>query len=138
MNSFAKSKSRLFVILSCFFVLTLFIDQANLLDIVFGNNNDIDIEHPEEVENCHTLQTSLLNKINFANNKISRKSNLKLPLNIPHIIKRIITDEDSPSTETITTDVLELSQPYLLDHVDNYSFTKVSEEIYLRNGSLLI
>ena len=138
MNSFAKSSSRLFLLLSYFFVLTLFVDQANLLDIVFGNNNNIDIEHPEEVENCQNTHVAFLNRIDFAKNKISKKSNLDLPTNITHTNKRIITDEDSPSTETITIDILELSQPYFLDHVDNYSFTKVSEAIYLRNSSLLI
>ncbi|MHB8579523.1 MAG: hypothetical protein ACYDA4_06645 [Ignavibacteriaceae bacterium] len=138
MNSFAKSGSRLFIILSCFFVFTIFVDQANILDIVFGNNNNIDIEHPEEVEKCQDFQVAFLNKIDFAKNKISKKSNLKLPINVTHSDKRIITDEDSPSTETITIDTIELSQPYILDQFDNYSFTKVSEAIYLRNSSLLI
>ncbi|MHB1688260.1 MAG: hypothetical protein ACYCVH_12915 [Ignavibacteriaceae bacterium] len=138
MNSFAKSSSKLFILLSCFFILTLFVDQANLLDIVFGSNNDIDIEHPEEVENCQNLHTAFLNKNDFDKSIVSKKSHLNLPVNVSHVDKRIITDEDSPSTETINADVLILSQPYQLENIDNYSFTKVSKALYLRNSSLLI
>ncbi len=138
MNSFVKSSSKLFLVITCFFIFTLFVDQANLLDIFFGNNNSIDIEHPEEVEKCANESSAFLNKTNFSSNTISNKSKVKLPVGYSSFEKKIITDEDSPSTETVTVDVVVVEQSFHFDETDNYTFTAISELIYLRNSSFLI
>ncbi len=138
MNSFAKSGSRLFLLITCLFIFTLFVDQANILDVVFGNNNNIDIQHPEEVEKCENQSSAFLNKTDFSKNKISNKSKINLSHNISSITKRIITDEDSPSTETINIPAIVAEQSFQIDEKDNYTFTSISKAIYLRNSAILI
>ncbi len=138
MNSFAKSGSRLFLLITCLFIFTLFVDQANILDVVFGNNNNIDIQHPEEVEKCENQSSAFLNKTDFSKNKISNKSKINLSHNISSITKRIITDEDSPSTETINIPTIVAEQSFQIDEKDNYTFTSISKAIYLRNSAILI
>ncbi len=138
MNSFAKSGSRLFLLITCLFIFTLFVDQANILDVVFGNNNNIDIQHPEEVEKCENQSSAFLNKTDFSKNKISNKSKINLSHNISSVSKRIITDEDSPSTETINIPAIVAEQSFQIDEKDNYTFTSISKAIYLRNSAILI
>lgn len=138
MNSFAKSGSKLFILITCLFIFTLFVDQANILDVVFGNNNNIDIQHPEEVEKCENQSSAFLNKTDFSKNQISNKSKIHLTHNVSSISKRIITDEDSPSTETITVQTIVAEQSFQIDEKDNYTFTSISKAIYLRNSAILI
>ncbi len=138
MNSFVKSGSKLFLLITCLFIFTLFVDQANILDVVFGNNNNIDIQHPEEVEKCENQSSAFLNKTDFSKNQISNKSKIHLTHNVSSISKRIITDEDSPSTETITVQTIVAEQSFQIDEKDNYTFTSISKAIYLRNSAILI
>lgn len=138
MNSFVKSGSKLFFLITCLFIITLFVDQANILDVVFGNNNDIDIQHPEEIEKCENQSSAFLSKTDFSKNKISNKSKIHLAHNILSISKRIITDEDSPSTETVSLLTIVVEQSFQIDEKDNYTFTSISKAIYLRNSAILI
>jgi len=138
MNSFVKSSSKLFLLITCFFIFTLFVDQANLLDIFFGNNSNIDIQHPEEVEKCRNESSAFLNRTDFSSNTMSKKSKVNLPVNYSSIDRRIITDEDSPSTETINADVIVIDQAFHFEETNNYTFTTISESIYLRNSTFLI
>lgn len=138
MNSFVKSGSKLFLLITCLFIFTLFIDQANILDVVFGNNNDIDIQHPEEVEKCENQASAFLNKTDYSKNQISNNSKIQHTHKILTISKRIITDEDSPSTETINIQTIVAEQSFQIDEKDNYTFTSISKAIYLLNSAILI
>lgn len=138
MNSFVKSGSKLFFLITCLFIFTLFVDQANILDVVFGNNNNIDIQHPEEVEKCENQSSAFLNKTDFSKNQISSNSKIRLTHKILKVSKRIITDEDSPSTETINIPTIVAEQSFQIDEKDNYTFTSISKLIYLLNSAILI
>ncbi len=138
MNSFVKSGSKLFFLITCLFIFTLFVDQANILDVVFGNNNNIDIQHPEEVEKCENQSSAFLNKTDFSKNQISSNSKIRLTHKILKVSKRIITDEDSPSTETINIPTIVAEQSFQIDEKDNYTFTSISKSIYLLNSAILI
>ena len=138
MNSFVKSGSKLFFLITCLFIFTLFVDQANILDVVFGNNNNIDIQHPEEVEKCENQSSAFLNKTDFSKNQISSNSKIRLTHKILKVSKRIITDEDSPSTETINIPTIVAEQSFQIDEKDNYTFTTISKSIYLLNSAILI
>ena len=136
MNSFVKAGSKFFVAVTCFFIFVLFIDQANLLDIIWENSSSINIVHPEEIENCYCQTTLLLDRIDFHNNNITAKTNL--PVNHSSLLKFIITDEDSPSIESINVEVIDVNRFYKFEDTVNYSFTENASAIYLRNNSLLI
>jgi hypothetical protein len=137
MNSFVKACPMFFAAITCCFILVLFVDQTNLLDIIWENSS-IHIVHPEEIENCDCQITLLLDRIDFLNNKISAKSKINLPINHTSLPQFIITDEDSPSIESINTEVIDVNQFYKFEDIVNYSFTENAGAIYLRNNSLLI
>ncbi len=138
MNSFVKAGSKFFAAIACFFIFVLFVDQANLLNIIWKNSSRIDFVHPEEIENCNCQTALLLDRNDFYNNKISAKTNTNLPLNYFSLLKLIITDEDSPSIEIINIEVIDVKQFYKFEDTANYSFTENAIAIYLRNNSLLI
>jgi hypothetical protein len=138
MNSFVKSGSKLFLAVTCFFIFTTFVDQANLLDIIFGNNNSVDIVHPEEVELSGNWSSSILNKTDYCYNKIPLKTQVKFPSKYSSVKKEIITDEDSPFIEKDFTEVTIVNPFFPFEESINYSFFFIKEEIYLQNYSLLI
>ncbi len=138
MNSFVKAGPNFFAAVTCFFIFVLFIDQANLLDIIWENSSSINIVHPAEIENCDFQTTPLLDRIDFHNNKISVKSKTNLPVNHSSLLKFIITDEDSPSIESINVEVIDVNRFYKFEDIVNYFFTENASVIYLRNNSLLI
>ncbi len=138
MNKFVKSGSKLFIFTACFFIFTVFFDQANLLDIFLGNDNSIDIEHPEEVQQTLVDSPTIFNHVDYnvrrinTDTKVKHNKNLKLPA------KRVIIDEDSPSTETILFDVSILGQSFADEETTDYSFVTITESLYLHNKTLLI
>jgi hypothetical protein len=138
MNKFVKSGSNYLIVLVCFFAATMFIDQANLLDIVVGNNDNIDIEHPEEVDASLVESTPVLDKVSFDNVTSSSKCALKLLKDTQLISKKVIVDEDSPSTASINAKVDILSDAFINEHLDSYSFVTIQDCIYLHNRTLLI
>ena len=138
MNTFVKAGSKFFVAITCFFIIALFDDQANLLDIFWRNNSCINIVHPEKIENCDCQTTLLLDRSNFYNNKISAKSKTNLHVNYFSLLKFIITDEDSPAIEIINVEVIDVNRFYKFEYTANYSFTEYTIAIYLRNNSLII
>lgn len=138
MNRFVKSGKKLFIFAACFFIFTVFFDQANLLDILIGNDNSIDIEHPEEVEKNLVDSPTIFNHINYNTNRISPDTKVKHHKNTKIPAKRIIIDEDSPSTETIPFDVSVLGQGFTDKHSTDYTFVTITESLYLHNKTLLI
>ncbi len=138
MNSFVKACPMFFAAITCFFILVLFVDQTNLLDIIWEKSSSINIVHSEEIENCDFQIAPLLNRIDFHNNKISAKSKTNLPVNYSSLLKFIITDEGSPSIEIIKVEVIDVNRFYKFEDTVNYSFTENASAIYLRNNSLLI
>ena len=138
MNKFVKSGSRYFLFVTCFFIVTLFVDQANLLDIAMGNNDNVDIQHPEEVEASLVESTPLLDKISFEKVVSSNKNSLEKGRGSYSISKKVIVDEDSPSTASINVDAIILSNSFQEEHRDFYKFISIQYGIYLQNRTLLI
>ncbi len=138
MNRFVKSGKKLFIFAACFFIFTVFFDQANLLDILIGNDNSIDIEHPEEVEKTLVDSPTIFNHINYNSIKISPNTKVKHHNNTKIPAKRIIIDEDSPSTETIPFDVSVMGQGFIDKNSTDYSFVTITESLYLHNKTFLI
>ncbi len=138
MNSFVKACPMFFAAITCFFIFVLFVDQANLLDIIWENSSSINIVHPEEIENCDCQTTLLHDRIDFHDNKISAKSETNLHVNYSSLLKFIITDEDSPSIECIKVEVIDVDRFHKFENTFNYSFNENDSAIYLRNNSLLI
>ena len=138
MNSFSKSGSKLFIVVTYFFIFATFVDQANLLDIILGNNNSSDIVHPEEVVRWKDEVSSFLNNVNYSFNKISLKTQVKLPIKYSSVKKEIITDEDSPFIEKDFKEITYVNPFFHCEESINYSFFFIKEEIYLHNYSFLI
>jgi hypothetical protein len=138
MNKFLKSGSKLLFFITCFFIATLFIDQANLLDILVGNNENVDIEHPEEVDASLVESTPLLDQVSFERVISFRQSNINTAKDVQSISKRIIVDEDSPSTASVNVDAIIISNSFENERQDFYSFVSIRESIYLHNRTLLI
>jgi len=138
MNKFVKSGSRYFLFVTCFFIVTLFVDQANLLDITIGNNDNIDIQHPEEVEASLVGSTPLLDRVSFEKNVSSNKSSIVNSKNFYSVSKKVIVDEDSPSTASINVDAIILSDSFKEDRQDFYKFVSIQYGIYLQNRTLII
>ena len=136
MNKFVKSGSKLFIFAACFFISTVFIDQANLLDIIIGSGNCIDIEHPEEVQKTLVYSPAIINNVNYQ--RISSDTKIKQHNNSKLQAKRIIIDEDSPSTETIPFDVSILGRSFTDQNSTDYSFVTITKSLYLYNKTLLI
>jgi hypothetical protein len=116
----------------------LFVDQANLLDIICEKSSIIDIVHPEEIENCYCQTTPLPDRIDFHKNRISATAKANLPGIYSPILKLVIADEDSPLIESKNVEVIDVNQFYEIEDTVNYSFTKNASAIYLRNNSLII
>ncbi len=138
MSKFIKSGSRLLTFIVCFFVFTMFVDQANILDVVIGNNNNIDIEHPEEVDASLLNSLPILNHQSFRNNIISGKSDVGKNKSNQTNSKRIIIDEDSPSTETVDVEISTLAESFQKENLKSYFFISIQESLYLQNRTLLI
>jgi hypothetical protein len=138
MNKFVKSGSRFFLFVTCFFIVTLFVDQANLLDVVIGDNNNVDIQHPEEVEASFVQSTPLLDNISFEKVVSSNKGSINNVKGYSSISKKVIVDEDSPSTASINVDAIILSNSFQSEHQDFYKFISIQYGIYLQNRTLLI
>ena len=138
MNKFIKSGSRLLSIMVCFFVFTMFVDQANILDIVIGNNQNIDIEHPEEVDLSLLQSNPSPNHQSFKRNLISGKTDFGKTKTNKKNSKRIIIDEDSPLTEFVNFKISTLSESFQIENSEPYLFISIQESIYLQNRSLLI
>lgn len=138
MNRFVKSGSRLFIFAACFFIFTIFFDQANLLDIFIGNDNSIDIEHPEEVQASLVESPTIFNHISYKVNKLTTDTKVNKHQNSKSPFKRIIIDEDSPSTETIPFDVSILGQSFTDENSTDYIYVTITESLYLQNKTLLI
>ena len=138
MNKFIKSGSKLFIFASCLFIFTIFIDQANLLDIFLGNNNNIDIEHPAEVKETLVNSPAIFNHVNYNTCRFSPDAKVKQQRNSKVPAKRIIIDEDSPSTVAIPFDVSVLGQSITDKNSTDYSFVTITKSLYLYNKTLLI
>ncbi len=138
MNKFIKSGSRLLSVMVCFFVLTMFVDQANILDIVIGNNQNIDIEHPEEVDLSLLQSKPSANHQSFKRNVISSKTDFGKTKTKKKNSKRIIIDEDSPLTEAVGIKISTLAESFQGENTEPYHFISIQESIYLQNRSLLI
>ena len=138
MNKFIKSGSKLFIFASCLFIFTIFIDQANLLDIFLGNNNNIHIEHPTEVQETLVDFPAIFNHVNYNNCRFSPDAKVKLQNNSKVPAKKIIIDEDSPSTEAIPFDVSILGRNFTDKNSNDYSFVTITKSLYLYNKTLLI
>lgn len=122
----------------CFFVLTMFVDQANILDIVIGNNQNIDIEHPEEVDLSLLQSKPSPNYQSFKRNLISGKTDFGKTKTNKKNSKRIMIDEDSPLTETVNIKVSTLAESFQRENTEPYHFISIQESTYLQNRSLLI
>lgn len=138
MNKFIKSGSRLLTWMVCFFVFTMFVDQANILDIVIGNNQNIDIEHPEEVDLSLIQSKPSPNHQSFQKNLITGKTDFGKTKSNKSKAKRIIIDEDSPLTETANIKISTLAETFRKENSEPYHFITIQESIYLQNRSLLI
>jgi hypothetical protein len=139
MNKFVKSESKLLVLIICFFVTTLFFDQANLLDIMMGNDENIDIQHPEEVDASLVQSTPFLDQICFDNVFFTGKCDINNAANPVISAKMVIVDEDSPFTETMIPKVKESNETFEDEFLkDSYSFINIQNGIYLHNRTLLI
>ena len=139
MNKFIKSGSKFLALITCFFIITLFFDQANLLDIMMGNDENIDIQHPEEVDASLIQSTPFLDQICFDNVISSGKFEINNATNAVILARMVIVDEDSPFTETILPKVTQSSDAFENDfHKDSYSFINIQNGIYLQNRTLLI
>jgi hypothetical protein len=139
MNKFIKSSSKLLLFVTCFFIVTFFFDQANLLDIIMGNDYDVDIQHPEEVDASLIQSTPFLDQISFDNVISSDKCDISNGTVTVTLAKKVIVDEDSPFTETIDACITESSD--VLENElqkDCYTFITIQNEIYLHNRTLLI
>ena len=138
MNKFIKSGSRWLTIITCFFVLTTFVDQANILDIILGNNINIDIEHPEEVDPSLLHSTPSQDNQSNRNNLIARNTEASKAKSKNQSSKRIIIDEDSPLTEFVSFKISTLSESFQIENSEPYLFISIQESIYLQNRTLLI
>ena len=138
MNKFVKSGSKLFVFAACFFIFTLFVDQANILDIFIGNDSSIDIEHPEEVQASLVDSPTIFNHVTYDVHKFDPNGKIKLHKDAKSNGKKILIDEDSPSTETIPFDVSILGQSFTDEQSTEYIFVSIAESLYLHNKTLLI
>ena len=133
MNKFAKSGSNLLILIVCLFITTLFIDQANLLDIILGNDQNIDIEHPEEADVSIIQTNPILNKTSFKHTLSSTK-NLFHGLNNSHTIsKTVIIDEDSPLTEASIPFLSTLTESFKNEENSSYIFISIQDNLYLQN-----
>jgi hypothetical protein len=138
MNKFVKSGSKLLIFVVCLFITPLFIDQANLLDIILGNDKNIDIEHPEEADVSIIQTNPILNKTSFKNTLSSTK-NLIHGLNNSHTIsKTVIIDEDSPLTEPSIPLLSTLTESFKNEDNSSYAFISIQDNLYLQNRCLLI
>jgi hypothetical protein len=139
MNKFVKSGSKILLFITCFFIITLFFDQANLLDIILGNDVSIEIQHPEEVDASLLQTTPFLDQICFDNVFFTGKCDINNAACPVILAKMVIVDEDSPFTETIIPEVTESSNAFENEfQTDSYSFINIQNAIYLHNRTLLI
>jgi chemotaxis protein CheY-P-specific phosphatase CheC len=139
MNKFVKSGSKILLFITCFFIITLFFDQANLLDIIMGNDENIDIQHPEEVDASLVQSTPFLDQITFDKVIYSGISDINNATDAVILAKKVIVDEDSPFTETIFAVVPESGDAFENElQEDSYTFINIQSGIYLHNRTLLI
>jgi hypothetical protein len=120
-------------------MITLFFDQANLLDIILGNDDGIDIQHPEEVDASLLQSTPFLDQVCFDNVIFPGHDIINNALDPVICAKMVIVDEDSPFTETTIPEVTESSEAIENEpQEDFYSFVAIQNSIYLHNRTLLI
>jgi hypothetical protein len=139
MNKFVKSGSKLLLVITCFFMITLFFDQANLLDIIMGNDVNVDIQHPEEVDASLLQSTPFLDQVCFDNVIFPGNNIINNAVDPVIVAKMVIVDEDSPFTETAFVVIPESSDAFENEpQADSYSFITIQNSIYLHNRTLLI
>jgi hypothetical protein len=104
-----------------------------------GNDENIDIQHPEEVDASLVQSTPFLDQISFDKVIYSGISDINNATDAVILAKKVIVDEDSPFTETIFAVVPESGDAFENElQEDSYTFINIQSGIYLHNRTLLI
>jgi len=134
MNKLAKNGSAVFLVITWILTCVFFVDSANILDIVAGN--DYVINHPDDDvygtpdEDYYSI-ADLLTNHNY-------QSDVKYQDFHLHLIKKVLVDQDSYSTESIKP----FNEQILIDfqkfNCSLYSYKNTEKSLFLKNCALLI
>ena len=134
MNRFAKSGSRLFVVLTTICILSLFGDGANLTDL-FSETTTV---HFDEVNNESENEITVPSHFQFAQSFSDFVIHRSVSKQVLPCIKRVILDQDSPSLEAVSIFTSETHIAVPRDAAVTVPFVLYSESLYLEHRTLLI
>ena len=134
MNKLAKNGSAVFLVITWILTSVFFIDSANILDIIAGT--DYVVNHPDDdvygsPDDDYYSNADLLT--NHNNPSDAKYQDFHL-----HLIKKVLVDQDSYSTESIrpfTEQIFIEFEKYLCSL---YSYKNSENSLFLKNCALLI
>ena len=134
MNKLAKNKAVIFLVLTWILTSVFFIDSSNLLDIIAGK--DYIVNHPDDdiygsPDEDYYINANLHD---YHNNS----TGTKFLDNHQRLIKKVLVDQDSYSTESIKPFNEQIFIEFEKYICSLYSYRNSENSLFLKNCSLLI
>jgi len=134
MNRFAKSGSRLFIVLTTICTLSLFGDSANLTDL-FSEITTIHFDEVTSESDNQIISPSNLQPVQSFSDFVIHRNVSK---QVPPCVKRVMLDQDSPSLEAVSIFTSETHIAVPRDAAVTVPFVFYAESLYLEHRTLLI